>query len=202
MILARVAIAACVHLVLAACASAENDDLAAVAENPSTTAVEVESVDATETTDSATELDADEPDPAAATTTAPPDSHGLANVTFDRFTAIVNSNPQVQTLVGTASLRSVWNDLGAQRYDELAIAVLAFGLADAQNALASSYVSSDAQPFSLEQYAVASWNLGLDNNDFLRAVSGSQDAGPLTRSYIGAVEGHAARTTAWWDEIG
>ena len=72
MILARVAIAACVYLVLASCASAENDDLAAVAENPSTTAVEVESVDATETTDSATELDADEPDPAAATTTTAP----------------------------------------------------------------------------------------------------------------------------------
>lgn len=72
MIFARVAIATCACLVLAACASADNDDLAAVVENPSTTAVEVESVDSAETTESTDELGEGEPDGATATTTVAP----------------------------------------------------------------------------------------------------------------------------------
>ena len=72
MIFARVAIATCACLVVAACASTNNDDLAAVAENPSTTAVEVESVDTSETPESTDELGEGEPDGAAATTTVAP----------------------------------------------------------------------------------------------------------------------------------
>ena len=78
MIFARVAIATCACLVLAACASTNSDDLAAVAENPSTTAVEVESVDTSETpapTDDLEEgeLDAVATTSVATTTEAPPE---------------------------------------------------------------------------------------------------------------------------------